>query len=879
MSRARNHKPPNSFIEEETTMHKICIVTLIVLCIAGSALAQTTIYVDGSVATTGDGTQAAPFKTITEALAISNATILVAGGTYTGETPYTDILSDQTLIGSYDSSFTTSDPTATPTIIDMGNRSQLNQRGTFFIGSATGWTIENLVIQNSTTGEYNDTENGGAIYVRNGSNGTFRGVTFFNCQTKFEGGVESGPAREGGAVCIRDDSTVAFEDCVFDSCTAVGGGGAIRMRSTRGAGNTAKFYRCLFTNCGARNNGSVIDDGDGTSQIEIVNCIFANNGVDVEIPSGTAPSNYLIRISDRRALIYNCTFVGNNNPAGYMFEIGDSSSGGAVKEIVNCIVADNTIGLNDNGVSIFNYASGYDDTTILQNNLFFSNSDLDPLDPAGASIIGVNGNIAGDPLFTDAVNGDYHLKAGSPGEDAGQTLELSLDDFTGTLRPVGPAYDIGAMEGQTPDSFEVLGVMATASSSVNADSGPDKTVDSSGLNDLDQHDTTLTNMWMSAVGQEPPVWIQYEFDMVQKLDQMWVWNSNNGLESLFGFGVRTATIQYSTDGSTWTALADVPEFARAPGTDDYIHNTTVDFNGVAAKLVRITCTSSWGDGGQYGLSEVRFFSFPVQARDPNPAPGVAGVASDVTLSWLAGKEAAEHNVYISDDEQSVIDGTAPVVTVSQPAYGPLSLELAKIYYWRVDEVNNANAVPVWEGNTWSFTTSEYRVVDDFESYNDISEIQEGSNLVYLTWIDGYDNPSTNGSTTGYSSGVSLETTIIHGGGKSVPVSYDNSAASISEITASTNDLAAGRDWTVGTPATLSLWFYGDAANAATDRIYVKVNGTKVTYDGNLNQTQWQEITIDLASLGINLSNVTSLTIGFESGGSGTVFIDDIRLYL
>ena len=884
-------------------MYKMCIFTLIVLCIAGSALAQTTVYVDGSVATTGDGTQAAPFKTITEALALANATILVVGGTYTDETPYTDILSDQTLIGSYDSSFTTSDPSATPTIIDMGRRSQLDQKGTFFIGSS-GWTIENLVIQNSTTGEYDDTENGGAVYVRNGGNGTFRGVTFFNCHTKFEGGVESGPAREGGAVCIRDDSTVVFEDCVFDSCTAVGGGGAVRMRSARGAGNTAKFYRCLFTNCGARNNGSVIDDGDGTNQVEIVNCIFANNGVDVVVPSGTAPSNYLIRVADRRALIYNCTFVGNNNPAGYMFNFGDSSNSAAVKEIVNCIVANNTIASGGSTFAIFSYADDYDDATTLQNNLFFSNSDLDPLDPTGATIIGANGNITGDPQFADAANGDYHLKAGSPGEDAGQTLALVFDDFARTLRPVGSAYDIGALEGQTPLSYKVRSVMATASSSVNVDLGPEKTVDESGLNAWGQHDTTPTNMWLSSIGQEPPVWIQYEFDIVRKLDQMWVWNSNTAFEPIIGLGglgVKTATIEYSTDGSTWTPLADVPEFGQAPGTDDYTPNTTVYFNGVAAKFIKITCTSSWGGGGQYGLSEVRFFYFPVQARYPNPRDGATGVAIDTTLSWLAGTEAAEHNVYFSDDEQSVIDGTVPTVTVSEASYGPLSLDLGSMYYWRVDEVNNVNAIPIWEGDVWSFTTIEYLVADDFEDYNDYSP-----DRIFETWKDGYGYSETEfvprycgngtGATVGHATFPYAERTIVHEDSQSMPFYYDNSGTGTNSCGEPINLYYSETERTFGTPQdwtrvgvkALTLYFYGDPNNTAgaAERMYVKLNGVKVVYDGDmadLKDPSWHEWNIDLASFaGADLQNVTKIGIGIGNGtspgGSGVVYFDDIRLY-
>ena len=164
---------------------------VIAICLAGGAAAQRTVYVDSSVATTGDGTQAAPFKTIAEALALtdSDLTVLVAGGTYAAEPPDTDILSGQTLIGSYDSSFTTSDPSVTPTIIDMARLTEQVQDRVFHINGVSSWSIENLVIQNSSTGEWGNTDNGGAIYIRNGSQGVIRGVTFFNCNSKFEGGV------------------------------------------------------------------------------------------------------------------------------------------------------------------------------------------------------------------------------------------------------------------------------------------------------------------------------------------------------------------------------------------------------------------------------------------------------------------------------------------------------------------------------------------------------------------------------------------------------------------------------------------------------------------------------------------------------------------
>jgi len=430
-------------------------------------------------------------------------------------------------------------------------------------------------------------------------------------------------------------------------------------------------------------------------------------------------------------------------------------------------------------------------------------------------------------------------------------------------------------------------INATASSASQPDVGPENTINGSGLDDDDLHSTEPTDMWLS--GSEPlGAWIQYEFDRVYKLREMWVWNSNQLFEASFlGFGLRDVTVEYSTDGVDWTALADAPEFAQAPGTDGYAHNTTVDFGGAVAKYVKLTAASNWaGLLPQYGLSEVRLFYVPVNPREPSPDSGATDVGVDATLGFRAGREAAKHDVYLGADEQAVIDGTVPVATVTEPSYAP-SLDLASTYHWRIDEVNDAETPSAWQGDIWSFSTQEYLIVDDFESYNDIEAGQEGSTLIYLTWVDGFDNPTANGSTIGYNEVFqpTMETQIVHAGSQSVPLMYDNSTASSSEVSVNTSDLAIGPDWAKGAPETLVLWFYGDADNAVTEQIYVKVNNVKVVYDGDANnivRQRWTQWNIDLALLGISLSNVTSLTIGFErtgaSGGTGMVLIDDIRLY-
>jgi len=112
-------------------------------------------------------------------------------------------------------------------------------------------------------------------------------------------------------------------------------------------------------------------------------------------------------------------------------------------------------------------------------------------------------------------------------------------------------------------------------------------------------------MWVSL--GTPPNWIQYQFDKIHTLHELWVWNSNQMAEPFMGFGAKTVKIEYSADGTTWTSWANVPEFARAPGKPDYVHNTTVSFGGVSAKLVKLTIEKNWGVAPQTGLSEVRFF--------------------------------------------------------------------------------------------------------------------------------------------------------------------------------------------------------------------------------------------------------------------------------
>ncbi len=178
-----------------------------------------------------------------------------------------------------------------------------------------------------------------------------------------------------------------------------------------------------------------------------------------------------------------------------------------------------------------------------------------------------------------------------------------------------PAIYQGPVVSFTTEAYArpVKNITATASSG-QPSMGPEKTVDGSGLDKNDGHSTNGSDMWL-AQGAAPH-WIQFEFDRVYALHELWVWNSNQMVEPFIGFGARTVKIEYSPDGTTWTPWANVAEFARAPGQSGYVHDTTISFGGASAKYVKLTIEKGWGSTPSVGLSEVRFFYVPDRSAAP-----------------------------------------------------------------------------------------------------------------------------------------------------------------------------------------------------------------------------------------------------------------------
>ena len=343
--------------------------------------------------------------------------------------------------------------------------------------------------------------------------------------------------------------------------------------------------------------------------------------------------------------------------------------------------------------------------------------------------------------------------------------------------------------------------------------------------------------------------------------------------------------------------------------DNWVDHSVIEDNGKIDLIADNTYSlvMEYYENGGSAVAELRWSSprtpkqlipqaalaLPVKASSPTPRSGSVDVKQTIVLSWGAGQDAASHEVYFGTDEDAVRNATKAspefkgTKDLGNETYDPGTLEWTTTYYWRIDEINPANPDSPWMGSVWTFTTAGFAIVEDFEEYTDNDSAGEA---IWQHWIDGFGIPD-NGSQVGYLLPPYAEQTIVHGGSQSMPLLYVNEAGVTNSETSLT--LTAPRDWTQAGVAELSLWSRGASSNAA-EPLYVAISNTSgapavVANDDPSAATidNWVEWRIPLqafADQGINLRNVDKIAIGLgskagaASGGTGTLFIDDIRLY-
>jgi len=293
------------------------------------------------------------------------------------------------------------------------------------------------------------------------------------------------------------------------------------------------------------------------------------------------------------------------------------------------------------------------------------------------------------------------------------------------------------------------------------------------------------------------------------------------------------------------------------------------------------------DGVETHKGDVWSFTTPGAAGSLQPTNGAVDVQITSTLSWTPADNATSHELYFGTDADAVDIATAASPeyigsrALGAESYDPGELAWGSSYAWRVDEVYPSGTV---KGLVWTFTTADFILVDDFESYDDIDPLpgEPGVNRIFDKWIDGF-GTTTNGALVGNDLPPYAEQNTVHSGAQAMIYRYDNNF----KTSEATLTLVYPRDWTEHDVTKLSLWFRGLSGNAA-DKMFVALNGTSVVYHEDAAATQWsgwKEWVIDLQEFaGVDLTNVNSLTIGIgtkdvpaPADDTGTMYFDDIRL--
>jgi hypothetical protein len=315
---------------------------------------------------------------------------------------------------------------------------------------------------------------------------------------------------------------------------------------------------------------------------------------------------------------------------------------------------------------------------------------------------------------------------------------------------------------------------------------------------------------------------------------------------------------------------------------------TTDNNGSGSH-----CQAAWEGPGIRDIEVIQGgYLEPVEelwAHAPSPANQMELVPQTVLLEWSAGTRARQHAVYLGTDPDAVAAADASVAQGVQAdaSFNTGPLDWGTTYYWRVDEINDTEAESPWTGPVWSFTTADFLTVEDFEAYDDNTD---AGTAIYQTWIDGVENGT--GSYVGYevsNNGTFGETSIVHGGRQSMPLTYDNSVSPWYSQTY--RDFSPVQDWTIHGITELRLWLRGQAEGNAPADLYVVVqdsagNSAKARHPNPAAVTTptWNLWVIPLDNLtGVDFTRIERLSISVGDpdsptpDGTGMIFVDDIRI--
>ena len=211
------------------------------------------------------------------------------------------------------------------------------------------------------------------------------------------------------------------------------------------------------------------------------------------------------------------------------------------------------------------------------------------------------------------------------------------------------------------------------------------------------------NFWQDAVDSGYPP----NLDILEKTAGVWPWDSSisDGANIPGDDEAVDWKFVITDDGTTITATftqtSDLTNTLTLTGT------CTTDFD---TDYIAFTVT-----GGYLNDVTIRTGGPYPYASRPDPPDGALYPDTWVSLSWKPGGLAVSHDIYLGDNFDDVNDAGHQSETfrgnqglaffvAGFPGYPyPDGLVNGTTYYWRIDEVNDADPNSPWKGEVWSFT--------------------------------------------------------------------------------------------------------------------------------------------------------------------------------